>query len=628
MKKFMRILVLCLVVMAACVLPVACDSDQPEIPLVQYTVTFDYNYDGADQLPSKKVREGNTVTAYNVPSRDGYKFVGWFYNLQNSSPFDFHTPIENDITLYAKWVEAWTVTFNYNNDNAAVMQQVEKNTKATQPTTPTKTNYIFDGWYSDEGLQNSFDFNTGITESINLYAKWVEAKTVTFVLNNGSANVTQQVKVGGKATQPTNPTKEHYNFVAWYSNQDLSGAEFDFNTTINDNQTLYAKYEGVDCQVTFNTNEGTAVNQQTIKYGERITETITTTKTGYNFMGWFRDANFQTEFNLANDTITNNITLYAKWEQIKYTVKFNVFGGTPTPANQEIIYNQKVSKPETPTKPNYVFNGWYAGWNANSKTVTGTEFDFNTNLTETVVTATNKEMTLYANWVDIFAEGAALFAFETDNSGTCIKGYNATNYTGNTDAIILPVKNSKADDAANVTYIKKDALKNFPFKKVIIPEGIQLIGKSAFDGSTNIETVVLPNSLRTIGVWAFANCANLTSINIPVNVMMVGAGAFDSCTSLATVTFANNCALTEISYGMFTGCTSLATIALPNHIQYIRAYAFAGCSNLMNVNITSTLLGVADNAFIPAIRNQFPEAIVYPHENDASMNPNNSNSNN
>ena len=65
---------------------------------------------------------------------------------------------------------------------------------------------------------------------------------MNFNLNGSDAQIdTQIVDKNGKATQPTDPTRNGYIFMGWYT--DAEGAtKFDFNTPITENITLYAKW--------------------------------------------------------------------------------------------------------------------------------------------------------------------------------------------------------------------------------------------------------------------------------------------------------------------------------------------------------------------------------------------------
>lgn len=77
--------------------------------------------------------------------------------------------------------------------------------------------------------------------------------------------------------------------------------------------------------VTFETNGGTAINSQTVISGNKISA-VSTTKSGYKLVGWYKDATFSTPFNISTDTITEDTKLYAKWEESNETVyTFNNF---------------------------------------------------------------------------------------------------------------------------------------------------------------------------------------------------------------------------------------------------------------------------------------------------------------
>ena len=75
--------------------------------------------------------------------------------------------------------------------------------------------------------------------------------------------------------------------------------------------------------VTFDSKSGSAVGPLTGKsYGDKITEIVTApTLSGYNFAGWYKEAACTNIWTLSIDTLTDNITLYAKWSAVPtYTV--------------------------------------------------------------------------------------------------------------------------------------------------------------------------------------------------------------------------------------------------------------------------------------------------------------------
>lgn len=71
-----------------------------------YTVTFHLNYEGAAAATTDEVREGQTVTKPEDPSREGYTFTGWSTTEDGTSGFyNFSSPVKEDVTLYAQWEE-------------------------------------------------------------------------------------------------------------------------------------------------------------------------------------------------------------------------------------------------------------------------------------------------------------------------------------------------------------------------------------------------------------------------------------------------------------------------------------------------------------------------------------------
>lgn len=68
--------------------------------------------------------------------------------------------------------------------------------------------------------------------------------------------------------------------------------------------------------VTFNANGGTQIVEQNIEEGNAVIEPTEPTKTGFRFDGWYADEDLTTLWNFDNDTVSENITLNAKWTLI------------------------------------------------------------------------------------------------------------------------------------------------------------------------------------------------------------------------------------------------------------------------------------------------------------------------
>ncbi|MEH7073877.1 InlB B-repeat-containing protein, partial [Neobacillus drentensis] len=124
------------------------------------------------------------------------------------------------------------------------------------------------------------------------------------------------------------------------------------------NITLYAKWTTNSYTVNFDSQGGSAITGIYANYHSKITAPTAPTKVGYTFGGWYKDAACTTEWDFANDTVSNNTTLYAKWNINSYTVTFNSQGGS-TVKSVKVNYNSLIQTPTSPTRAGYTFVGWY-----------------------------------------------------------------------------------------------------------------------------------------------------------------------------------------------------------------------------------------------------------------------------
>ena len=331
-----------------------------------YYVTFE-PLNGGDDV-THDVEHGDTITEPTI-EYEGHMFLGWFRDLQDTTAFDFDTPITSDLTLYAKWeINTYWVTFNSCGGENVPSQQIEYLGKAIAPST-TYTGHTLDGWYVDANYSAKFDFDTEITESRTLYAKWtINQYTVTFS-SNGSVVTTQTVNHGGKASRPTtDPTCEGYTFQGWY----LNNEEYNFNTEVTGSITLTAQWQLKTYTITFNSNQGSAIDSQTVNHGGKVSmPTPDPIREGYTFQGWHLNGN---SYDFINTVVTGNLTLVASWKLNTYTVTFNPDNSTAE-TTATVNYNTKVSRPTNPVREGYTFQGWF---------INNTEYDFETPVTTNI----------------------------------------------------------------------------------------------------------------------------------------------------------------------------------------------------------------------------------------------------
>lgn len=98
----------------------------------------------------------------------------------------------NGITLH-------TVTFN-SNGGSDVPGQIRANAAATKPADPTRSGYVFAGWYTNEACTAAYDFTQPVTNSVTLYAKWEAAPRYYYNSGTTETGKTDENKKGSPKT--------------------------------------------------------------------------------------------------------------------------------------------------------------------------------------------------------------------------------------------------------------------------------------------------------------------------------------------------------------------------------------------------------------------------------------------
>lgn len=100
----------------------------------------------------------------------------------------------------------------------------------------------FEYWTIDQATEIPFDFNSPITEPMNLYAKWFYVTiTIKFEMNGSTPMDDVQVRVGKFLERPEDPVRDGFIFVNWYQDADFTKV-FNFNGAISEDATLYVRW--------------------------------------------------------------------------------------------------------------------------------------------------------------------------------------------------------------------------------------------------------------------------------------------------------------------------------------------------------------------------------------------------
>ena len=268
-----------------------------------YTVTI--NLADGTQLASLNIPTGSNLKDVDIPEKDGYIFVSL---LKNGLEYDIDTPVKEDMTLTATYVEIpniakkYTVSFDFGN-NVIKTQTIRENEKVNEPKAINKNKYKFLGWYLDGEL---YDFDLPVTKDIKLVAKYEKmVVTIKFVLNGGSGIVSKEYTKGKIPSVVKEPSRLGYRFTYWT----LEGNKYLFDKEINEDLTLEANWEVISyVTVLFDTDGGNELKTITIESGSKINAPLAV-KEGYEFMYWEYEGK---EFNF-DTKIDKNITLIARY---------------------------------------------------------------------------------------------------------------------------------------------------------------------------------------------------------------------------------------------------------------------------------------------------------------------------
>lgn len=360
-----------------------------------YSVTFVGNeYTG--EIPAQAVAVGECALPPAIPpSIPGYFFGGWYTDSALTRPYSFTTPVNENLTLYAKWSEpGYLVSFEADGGYPApAAQAVRFGEKAVKPATPVKEGRDFGGWYTDPEFTNLYDFDAPVTRDTTLYAKWtLPMFQVSFLTEVGESPARQRVEWGNTVTDPGPMSAKGYIFGGWW----LDGEEYDFGTPVTHSFHLTAKWTKI-CTVSFDPGGGTgSMASATALQRQSFTapECAFAPPEGKRFLRWDISTGGSVSPG-SSFTVTDDTVLTPRWENIVYhTVTFNMNGHGEQLEPLRVERDTAPVKPEDPTAEGYTFLGWYvSGTGADLGAMYAIyPFDFTQPLTA--------DRTVYARWQD------------------------------------------------------------------------------------------------------------------------------------------------------------------------------------------------------------------------------------
>ena len=147
----------------------------------------------------------------------------------------------------------------------------------------------------------------------------------------------------------------------------------------------------------------------------------------------------------------------------------------------------------------------------------------------------------------------------------------------------------------SVTEIGDFGLAGDGLTAVTLPDGLQSLGRGAFDTCTSLTNTTLPAAITAVPGKCFANCTKLLNVKYAGTVTAIGEHAFEGCKSLTTAPIPET--VTELGASAFTGCTALTDVTLPAGVTAIPEDCFRGCIALKDMKLPGTVTRVGLNAF-------------------------------
>ncbi len=291
-----------------------------------FTITFDPNGGILTGARSKTVTYGNQYGGLPSAEKEFAFFNGWMTpsgQLINSRNIVL---LGTDTVLTASWTDTevfYTVTFETNGGTQVPSQNVSSGKTAVKPGS-VREGYILTNWYSDEALNNVWNFETDAVDcDMTLYAGWKrDTITVTFntaggLFSDGTRIKSVEIESGNTITVPDTPTRERYTFMGWSEDGENM---YDMAATPENDLTLYAVWDMSVFTVTLDANGGMFNDKEQIhtievSKGDAVGDIEAPTKQNYSFKGWYSGSDLWS----TSSAVNKNMTVIAVWELVENT---------------------------------------------------------------------------------------------------------------------------------------------------------------------------------------------------------------------------------------------------------------------------------------------------------------------
>ncbi len=305
------------------------------------------------------VTHGANGTAVTAVPNVGYHFTSWSDGSTDNPRTD--TGVTGNITVTANFaINQYTLSYSAGANGSlsgATAQVVNHGSDGTAVTAVPNVGYHFTSW--SDGVLTATRTDTNVTSTITVSANFaINQYTLTYTAGaNGTIAGTtpQTVNHGADGTAVTATPNVGHHFTSW-SDGVLTATRTDTNVT--GAITVTASFAINTYTLTYNAGAGgsiTGSSPQTVNHGSNGTAVTATPNVGYHFTSWSDGGLIATR---TDTNITGDMTVIANFAIDTFTVSFDSQGGSAV-GSQVVNYGGLVSEPGAPTKPNFVFGGWF-----------------------------------------------------------------------------------------------------------------------------------------------------------------------------------------------------------------------------------------------------------------------------
>ena len=588
----------------------------------KYTVSLDVN-GGNELFKSNAQVTYNGAFKFEVPTRPGYTFAGWYVRYNQSKEKQLTNEkgnslsawnIPEDVTVKAGWTaNEYDVTLNVGDTNAGTVSGAGtyKYDGDVRITAQTKNGYVWLGWYDENNRlvsdKSSYNFTMGF--DVTYTAKWSKLAITQNIFEAGVVTSNDKY-ILGQELKITATTYLGYDFVGWYCNDTLiaDSCEYTFRTSAN-NETYTAKWKIKDELKNFKFSSKLKFCEIEGVYDKTITEVVIPDYVTSIGKYAFSDCSGFASITIPDSVTSIGIGAFENCSGLTSIVILDSVTSIGDSAFENcsgltsVIWNA-----ENCTKAGSSYNPIFGNSNNltavtigdNVKTIPSYAFYNCSGLTSIVIpdSVTSIGSSVFKGCSGLTIVTLPFIGAELNRTESAHFGYifGANSDSNNSQYVPSDLKTVVISNNSGVTSIGDYAFRDCcGLTSIDIPDSVTSVGYSAFKGCSGLKSVTIGNSVASVGGGAFYNCSGLKIVTIGNSVTSIGGGAFENCSGLTSIVIPDS--VTSIGDYAFSHCSGLTSITIPNNVTSIGEFAFSYCRGLTSVTIGNGVTSIGISAF-------------------------------